>query len=88
MKNQEFITLNHIILHLFPGALNSYNIQILRAFLIAQLVKNPPATQETLVRSLGWDDHLKGKATHSSIPWRILENSMDCIVHGVAKSRT
>ena len=36
--------------------------------LMAQLVKNPPAMQETLVRSLGWEDPLeKGKATHSSI---------------------
>ena len=36
--------------------------------LTAQLVKNPPAMQETLVRSLGWEDPLeKGKATHSSI---------------------
>ena len=37
------------------------------ASFIAQLVKNPPAMQETLVRSLGWEDPLeKGKATHSS----------------------
>ena len=45
----------------------------LGASLIAQLVKNPPAMQETLVRSLGWEDPLeKGKATHSSIlAWRI-----------------
>ena len=37
------------------------------------VVKNPPAKQETWVRSLGWDDPLeKGKATHSSIlAWRI-----------------
>ena len=43
------------------------------AFLIAQLVKNPPAMQETLLRSLGWEDPLeKGKATHSSIlAWRV-----------------
>ena len=35
---------------------------------MAQLVKNPPAMQETWVRSLGWEDPLeKGKATHSSI---------------------
>ena len=27
-----------------------------RASLIAQLVKNPPAIQETLVRFLGWED--------------------------------
>ena len=32
--------------------------------LVAQLVKNPPAIQETWVRSLGWEDALeKGKAT-------------------------
>ena len=36
--------------------------------LIAQLVKNLPAMQETLVWSLGLEDPLeKGKATHSSI---------------------
>ena len=35
---------------------------------MAQLVKNPPAMQETWVRSLGWDDPLeKAKATLSSI---------------------
>ena len=38
------------------------------AFLVAQLVKNPPAMQETWVQSLGWGDPLeKGTATHSSI---------------------
>ena len=43
------------------------------ASLVGQLVKNLPATQETWVRSLGWEDPLeKGKATHFSIlPWRI-----------------
>ena len=43
------------------------------ASLIAQLVKNLPAMQETLVQFLGWEDPLeKGKATHSSIlAWRI-----------------
>ena len=40
---------------------------------MAQLVKNLPAMQETLVRSLGWEDPLEeGVATHSSIlAWRI-----------------
>ena len=39
-----------------------------KASLVAQLVKNPPAMQETWVRSLGWEDPLeKGKTTHSSI---------------------
>ena len=46
---------------------------IFRASLVAQLVKNPPAMQETWVRSLGWEDPLeKGTATHSSIlAWRV-----------------
>ena len=36
--------------------------------LIAQLVKNPPAMQETPVQFLGQEDLLeKGQATHSSI---------------------
>ena len=43
------------------------------AYLVAQMVKNPPAMQETGVRSLGQEDPLeKGMATHSSIlAWRI-----------------
>ena len=38
------------------------------ASLVVQLVKNPPAMQETWVWSLGWEDPLeRGKATHSTI---------------------
>ena len=38
------------------------------ASLIAQLVKNLPAMQETPAQFLGWEDPLeKEKATHSSI---------------------
>ena len=49
-----------------------YPLQYSWASLVAQLVKNPPAMQETLVQSLGWEDQLeKGKVTHSSIlAWR------------------
>ena len=38
-----------------------------------QLANNPPATQETPVRFLDWEDPLEeGKVTHSSIlAWRI-----------------
>ena len=41
--------------------------------LVAQMVKNLPAMQETWVQPLGWEDPLeKGMATHSSIlAWRI-----------------
>ena len=36
--------------------------------LVAQMVKNLPAVQETWVQSLGWEDPLEeGMATHSSI---------------------
>ena len=43
------------------------------ASLVAQMVKNLPAVQETWVRSLGQEDPLeKGMAAHSSIlAWRI-----------------
>ena len=59
------------------------------AFLIAQLVKNLPAMQETWVQSLGWEDPLEeGKAAHSSIlAWRIPmdKGAWRATVHGVAK---
>ena len=43
------------------------------AYLVAQLVKNLPARQETWVISLGWEDPLeKAKATNSSVrAWKI-----------------
>ena len=43
------------------------------ASLVAQMVKNRPAMQETWVQSLGQEDPLEEEmATHSSIPaWRI-----------------
>ena len=60
--------------------------------LVAQLVKNPPAMQETWVQSLGWEDPLEeGMETHSSIlVWTIpqTEEPGGATVHGVAKSRT
>ena len=56
-----------------PGEWIGYPLQYSWASLVAQLVKNPPAMQETWVQSLVWEDPLeKGKATHSSIlAWRI-----------------
>ena len=76
---------------LMPGSVRStgegigYPLQYSWASLAAQLVKNPPAMRETWFRSLGW-----------KIPWwrglyplqySGLENSVDCIVHGVTRSR-
>ena len=97
----------------------------LHTCLIAQVVKNPPAMQQTLVRFLGWEDPLaKGQATlvflgfscgsagkesdcnvgdlglipelgkspgegkGYPLQYSGLENSMDYIVHGVARSQT
>ena len=56
-----------------PYSLHLLTSSMRRASLIALLVKNPPAMQETWVWSLGWEDPLeKGKATHSTIlAWRI-----------------
>ena len=60
------------------------------ASLVARSIKNLPAVQETLVRSLGWEDPLeKGISIHSSIlAWRI---PMDrgawwAAFHGITKS--
>ena len=45
-----------------------YPFQYSWASLVAQLIKNLPAMQETWVHSLGWENPLeKGKATHFSI---------------------
>ena len=62
-----------------------YPLQYSWAFLVAQLVKNPPAMRETWVRSLGWEDILE-KGIGYPFQESGLENSMDCTVHGVAKS--
>ena len=99
-----------------------YNI-MLRCFLVAQLLKNPPAMQETLVQFLGQEIpwrrgrlptpvffSLPGcsagkKSTHNGgdlglilgsgrspgdgdgypLQYSGLENSMDCIIHGMDK---
>ena len=45
----------------------------MQASLVAQMVKNLPAVQETRIRSLGWEDPLEEEmATRSSIlAWEI-----------------
>ena len=75
-----------------PGEGNGYPLQYSWASLVAQMVKNLPAMQETSVRSLGWEDPLvEGMATHSSIlAWRIPidRGAWWSTVHGIAESRT
>ena len=55
------------------GEGTGYSLQYSWASLVAQLVKNLPAMQETQVQFLGQEDPLeKGKVTHSNIlAWRI-----------------
>ena len=57
---------------------------------MAQMVKNPPATQETWLQSLGQEDPLEeGMATHSGIlAWRIPmdRGALQATVYGVVKS--
>ena len=56
------------------------------ASLVAQLVKNLPAMQETWVRS--WVRKIPWRREDYPLQYSDLENSMGCIVHGVTKSRT
>ena len=42
-----------------PGEELSYSLQYSWASLVAQMVKNPPAVQETEVRFLGQEDSLE-----------------------------
>ena len=69
-----------------------YPLQYSWASLVAQMVKNPPAVQETWVQFLDWEDPLEeGMATDSSIlACRILMGigAWQATVHGVAKSQT
>ena len=62
------------------------------ASLVSQMVKNPPAMQETWVLSLGWEDPLgEGMATHSRIlTWRIPTDRgpWRATVYGIEKSWT
>ena len=55
--------------------------------LVAQLVRNTPAMGETWVWFLGCEDPLETGTTYP-LQYSGLENSMNSIVHRVAKSRT
>jgi len=75
-----------------PGEGIGYPLRYSWVSLVAQMVKNLPAMQETWVRPLGWQDPLEeGMGTHSSIlSWRIPmdRGAWQAAVHGVIKSQT
>ena len=60
-------------MNIFVKIDNHFKIPIILRAAMAQMVKNPPAMQETRVRFLGWEDSLeKGMVTRSSIlAWKI-----------------
>ena len=64
-----------------------YPLQYSWASLVAQLVKNPPAMQETWVQSLVLG-RSPGEGKGYPLQYFGLESSMDCVVHGVTKSQT
>ena len=67
-----------------PGEGIGCPLQYPWASLVAQVVKNPPATQETWV----WLGRSPGEGKGYPLQYSDLGKSMDCIIHGVAKSQT
>ena len=65
----------------------TYPLQYSWPSLVAQLIKNPPAMAGDLgsIPELG---RSSGEGKGYPIQYSGLENSMDCITHGIAKSRT
>ena len=60
------------------------------AFLVAQLVKNLPAVQETWAQPLGWDDRSPGGWHGNPLQYSCLENPVSrgvwrATIHGVAE---
>ena len=73
-----------------PGKGMRYPFQYSWASLMAQMINNLPAMQETWVQSLGWEDPLdEGMKTHSNIlAWRIPTEgrAWQATLHGVTES--
>ena len=59
-----------------PGDGSGNPLQYCWASLVAQMVKNLPATWDTWVQSLGWEDPLM-KAIGNPLQYSCLENSID-----------
>ena len=58
--------------------------------MVTQIVKNPPAAQETRVQSLGWEDPLRRKwqPTPVFLPGEFHgRGALWATIHGVAKSQ-
>ena len=80
LEFRKYLTLFHMMLKIIckvgPGFMITLTLlKVSEASLVAQLVRNLPAVQETQVQFLSWEDPLeKDRAIHSSslvweIPW-------------------
>ena len=65
-----------------------YPLQYSWALLVAQLVKNPPAMWEANLGSIPGLGRSPGEGKDYPLQYSDLENSMNCVVHGVTKSDT
>ena len=71
-----------------PGEGKGYPLQYSWASLVAQTVKNPPAMQETRVRSLGEEEPLEKGIQYSCLENPTNRGTWRATVRGVAKSWT
>ena len=74
-----------------PGEGIGYPLQYFGASLVAQMVKNLPAMQETWVRSLAWEDPLEEAWKPTPVFWpgeSQGQRSLACHSRGVTKSWT
>ena len=71
----------------WPGEGIGYPLHYSWVSLVAQLVKNPPAMQVNL-GSIPGLERFPWRREGYPLQYSGLENSMDCSVHGITKSRT
>ena len=70
------------------GEGKGYPFQYSWASLVAQLVKNLPAMQERDPGPVPGLGRSPGEGKGYPLQYSVLQNSMGCIAHGIAKSRT
>ena len=80
-----------VISHIQRGREKTFSNLRSRTSLVAQMVKNPPAKQETWVQSLNWEDPLeKGENPlwFSGLKYSMDRGAWQATVHGVTNSWT
>ena len=69
-EQSRLVSVKHMVclLH-FLSSYSGFMLYLCWASLVAQLVKNLPAVQETWVRSLGWEDPLERERLPTPVFW-------------------